>query len=166
MFGIKIESSIPGKRKANHNEYNGLHKVHDVKFTYYGVIVTENEIAHNIVGAALEVHRQLGPGLLESVYQECLAVKLEQHGLLVEKEKCQPVVFENILLDYGYRIDLLVENKVVVEIKSVTALQDLHLSQILTYMKLGEYKLGLLINFNVLLLKQGIKRVINGSLND
>lgn len=127
--------------------------------------MTENEIAHKIVGVALEVHRQLGPGLLEGVYRECLALKLRQHGLEVETEKCLPVVFENIRLEHGYRIDLLVDKKVVVEIKSVAALQDLHLSQILKYMKLGEYKLGLLINFNVVLLKQGIKRVINGQLN-
>ena len=126
--------------------------------------MTENEIAYQIIGAALEVHKALGPGLLESAYQECLLYKLRQLDFKVEKEKPMPLVFEEVKLECGYRIDLLVENKVVIEIKSVEALNDVHLAQILTYMKLGNYKLGLLINFNVVLLKQGIKRVINGKL--
>lgn len=126
--------------------------------------MTENEIAYQIIGAALEVHRALGPGLLESAYQECLLYKLRQLDFKVEKEKPMPLVFEEVKLECGYRIDLLVENKVVIEIKSVEALNDVHLAQTLTYMKLGSYKLGLLINFNVVLLKQGIKRVINGKL--
>ena len=126
--------------------------------------MTENEIATKIIGCAIEVHKALGPGLLESAYQECLLYKLKQSGLLVEKEKAMPLVFEEVKLDCGYRIDLLVENKVVIELKSVEALNDVHLAQTLTYMKLGNYKLGLLINFNVSLLKKGIKRVINGTL--
>lgn len=126
--------------------------------------MTENEIAHKIVGLAIEVHKALGPGLLESAYQECLAYKLQQKGLFIEKEKPMPLVFEQVKLECGYRIDILVENKVVIELKSVEALNDVHLAQTLTYMKLGKYKLGLLINFNVSLLKQGIKRVINGTL--
>jgi len=126
--------------------------------------MTENEIAHKIVGLALEVHKALGPGLLESAYKECLAYKLQQDGLFIEKEKPMPLIFEEVKLECGYRIDILVENKVVIELKSVDALNDVHLAQILTYMKLGNYKLGLLINFNVALLKQGIKRVINGTL--
>jgi GxxExxY protein len=126
--------------------------------------MTENEIAYQIIGAALEVHKALGPGLLESAYQECLLYKLRQLDFKVEKEKPMPLVFEEVKLECGYRIDLLVENKVVIEIKSVEALNDVHLAQTLTYMKLGKYKLGLLINFNVVLLKQGIKRVINGKL--
>lgn len=126
--------------------------------------MTENDIAYQVIGAALEVHKSLGPGLLESAYQECLAFKLEQLGFIVKKEKPMPLVFEEVKLDCGYRIDLLVENKVVVEIKSVDTLNDIHMAQILTYLKLGNYKLGLLINFNVVLLKQGIKRVINGEL--
>ncbi|TFH40003.1 MAG: GxxExxY protein [ANME-2 cluster archaeon] len=128
--------------------------------------MTENEIAHKIIGAALNVHRQLGPGLLESAYLECLVFKLTQSGLYVEKEKSMPLVFENVRMDHGYRIDILVENKVVVEIKSINALDDVHLAQILTYLRLGKYKLGLLINFNVKLLKQGIKRIINGQLTE
>ena len=122
----------------------------------------ETEITEKIIGCAIEVHKALGPGLLESAYQECLYYKLVQSGLFVEKEKPMPLVFEEVKLECGYRIDLLVENKVVIEIKSVEALNDIHLAQTLTYMKLGDYKLGLLINFNVTLLKNGIKRVANG----
>jgi GxxExxY protein len=126
--------------------------------------MNENEIANRIVGLALEVHKALGPGLLESAYKECLAYKIRQAGLVMEKEKPMPLVFEEVNLECGYRIDILVEQKVVIEIKSVEALNDVHLAQTLTYMKLGNYKLGLLINFNVSLLKNGIKRVINGTL--
>jgi GxxExxY protein len=124
--------------------------------------MTENEIANKIIGAGIEVHRALGPGLLESAYQECLFYKISKSGLLVEKKKSMPVVFEEVKLNCGYRIDLLVENKVVIEIKSVEALHDVHLAQTLTYMKLGNYKLGLLMNFNVVMLKNGIKRIANG----
>lgn len=126
--------------------------------------MTENEIATKVIGAAIEVHTGLGPGLLESAYQECLYYKIGKSGLRASKEKPMPLVFEAVKLECGYRIDLLVENKLVVEVKSVEALSDVHLAQTLTYMKLGDYKLGLLINFNVSLLKNGIKRVINGSL--
>ncbi len=106
----------------------------------------------------------LGPGLLESAYKACLFYKLIQTGLFVEQEKPMPLIFETVKLDCGYRIDLLVENKVVIEIKSCEALNDVHLAQTLTYLKLGNYKLGLLINFNVLKVKDGLRRVINGSL--
>ncbi|MGM0477980.1 MAG: GxxExxY protein [Bacteroidota bacterium] len=124
--------------------------------------MTENQLAKRIIGCALEVHKALGPGLLESAYQECLYYKLKQENLIVEKEKPMPLVFEEVQLNCGYRIDLLVDNKVVIELKSVDSLNDVHLAQTLTYMKLGDYKLGLLINFNVNLLKLGIKRVVNG----
>ena len=127
---------------------------------------SENEIANQIIGCAIEVHKSLGPGLLESAYKECLFYKLRQEGLLVEKEKPMPLVFEEVKLECGYRIDLLVERKVVIELKSVESLTDVYLAQTLTYMKLGNYKLGLLINFNVALLKHGIRRVINGNLNE
>ena len=126
--------------------------------------MTENEIATKIIGIAIDVHKTLGPGLLESAYQECLFYKLNQSGLNVVKEKSMPLVYEEVKLDCGYRIDILVENKVVIELKSVEHLNDVHMAQTLTYMKLGNYKLGLLINFNVSLLKHGIKRIINGSL--
>ncbi len=123
--------------------------------------MTENEIATQILGCALDVHKVLGPGLLESAYQECLYYKLYKEGLHIEKEKPMPLVFEEVKLECGYRIDLLVENKVVIEIKSVEALNDVHLAQTLTYLKLGNYKLGLLLNFNVALLKRGMRRVVN-----
>jgi len=126
--------------------------------------LTENEIAKKTIGLAIEVHKALGPGLLESAYKECMYYKIGNSGILVEKEKAIPLVFEEVKLDCGYRLDLLVEKKFVIEIKSVEALNDIHLAQTLTYLKLGNYKLGLLINFNVVLLKNGIKRVINGAL--
>lgn len=124
----------------------------------------ENELSNKVIGLAIEVHKALGPGLLESAYKECLFYKIQKEGLIVEKEKAMPLIFEDVRLECGYRMDLLVENKLVIEIKSVDALNDVHLAQTLTYMKLGNFKLGLLINFNVILLKYGLKRVINGSL--
>lgn len=126
--------------------------------------LSENSLAAKAIGAAIEVHSALGPGLLESCYKECLYYKLGQAGLFVEKEKALPLVFESVKLECGYRIDLLIEGKLLIEIKSVEALNDIHLAQTLTYLKLGNYKLGLLINFNVLKLKDGLKRVINGTL--
>lgn len=124
--------------------------------------MTENQLATITIGEAIEVHRVLGPGLLENVYQECLYYKLKETGLYVEKEKVMPIVFEDVKLECGYRLDLLIENKLVLELKSVESLNNIHLAQTLTYLKLGDYKLGLLINFNVSLLKNGIKRVVNG----
>lgn len=124
--------------------------------------MTENEIANKVIGIAIDVHKALGPGLLESAYKECLHYKIVESGLFVEKEKPMPLIFEEVKLDCEYRIDLLVERKLVIELKSVDALNDIHLAQTLTYLKLGDYKLGLLINFNVLLLKSGLKRVVNG----
>ncbi|HMT75490.1 MAG TPA: GxxExxY protein [Chitinophagaceae bacterium] len=124
--------------------------------------MTENELSTIVIGLAIDVHNVLGPGLLESAYKECLYYKLIKTGLFAEKEKPMPLVFEEVKLECGYRIDLLVNNKLVIEIKSVEALNDIHLAQTLTYMKLGNYKLGLLLNFNVVRLKDGIKRVVNG----
>lgn len=123
--------------------------------------MTENEISTKIIGLAIEVHKVLGPGLLESAYKESLFYMINKHGLTVEKEKALPLIFEEVKLDCGYRIDLLVENKLVIEIKSVDSLNDIHLAQTLTYLKLGNYKLGLLINFNEVLLKSGIRRIVN-----
>lgn len=120
----------------------------------------ENELSKTIIGCAIEVHRQLGPGLLESAYQECLYYELKSNGLSVQKEKPMPIVYKEVKLDHGYRIDILVENKVVIEIKTVEALNDIHTAQILTYLKLGNYKLGLLLNFHTDVLKNGIKRVV------
>lgn len=123
--------------------------------------MTENEIASIVIGCGIDVHKALGPGLLENSYQQCLYYKLKKEGLKVEMEKPMPLVFEEVKLDCGYRIDLLVEDKVVIELKSVEKLTDVHLAQTLTYMKLGGYKLGLLINFKVVLLKHGIRRVVD-----
>ena len=113
---------------------------------------------------AIEVHRVLGPGLLESAYEECLLYKIGKAGLFVEHQKPMPLVFEEVHLECGYRIDILVEHRLVLEIKSVDAIHPIFLAQTLTYMRLGGYKLGLLINFYVELLRDGIKRVINGTL--
>ena len=121
----------------------------------------ENEISKQIIGCAIEVHKQLGPGLLESAYQECLLYELKQTGLNVRKEKPMPIVYKEVRLDHGYRIDLLIEEKVVIEFKTVEAFTDVHTAQVLTYLKLGDYKLGLLLNFHVTMLRNGIKRIIN-----
>ena len=123
--------------------------------------MTENEISNKILGCAIEVHKQLGPGLLESAYQECLFFELKEQGLKVRKEVPMPITYKDVKLDHGYRIDLLVEEKVVIEIKTVELLNDVHTAQVLTYLKLGGYKHGLLLNFHVSILKNGIKRIIN-----
>jgi GxxExxY protein len=119
-----------------------------------------DQITHRILGSAYAVHTALGPGLLEHAYKECLYYKILKDGLFVEKEKSMPLIFEEVKLDCGYRIDLLVENAVVIELKSVETLNDVHFSQVLTYMRLGKYKIGYLINFNVSSLKNGIKRFV------
>ena len=119
-----------------------------------------NEITQNIIGCAIEVHKSLGPGLLESAYEECLAFELGKKGLLYRRQQPTPVVYKNIKLDCGYRIDLLVENSVVVELKVVDEFCPVHEAQILTYMKFSNMRFGLLINFNVTALKNGIRRFI------
>ena len=129
--------------------------------TYLYTNMNENELSNIILKNAIEVHKTLGPGLLESAYKECLYYKLLKDGLFVEKEKPIPLIYEEVKLECGYRLDLLVNNKVIIEIKSVEALNNVHLAQTLTYLKLGNYKLGLLINFNVYSIKEGIKRVVN-----
>jgi len=121
----------------------------------------EDRLSKIIIGCAINVHKSLGPGLLESAYQECLYYELSKNGLLVSKEKPLPLIYEDVKLECGYRIDLMVEDKLIIEIKFVESLNDIHLAQVLTYLKLSGCKLGLLINFNVLLLKNGIKRVVN-----
>ena len=122
--------------------------------------MNENEISKIILDCAFKVHTALGPGLLESAYRECLAYELDKLGLKVAKEKPMPLVYEEVKLDCGYRIDLLVENKVVIELKVVEAFNDVHIAQTLTYMKLAGCKLGLLLNFYTKSLKDGIKRLI------
>jgi len=119
-------------------------------------------LTETIIGCALKVHSALGPGLLESAYKECLYFELRKSGLDVEKEKALPLIYEEVKLECGYRIDLVVEREIVVEIKSIDVLADIHLAQVLTYLKLSKNRLGLLMNFNVLRLKDGIKRVVNG----
>ena len=127
-------------------------------------MITEDEISKIVFEAALKVHKTLGPGLLESAYEECLYYELKKYDLVVEKQKPLPLIYEEVKLDIGYRIDIIIENKFIVEIKSVETLNEVHLAQLLTYLKLSDCKLGLLINFNVKLLKEGVRRVINGKL--
>jgi GxxExxY protein len=117
-----------------------------------------NIITEKVIGCAIEVHRALGPGLLESAYEECLSFEMQKAGLFIERQKPVPVVYKDIKLDCGYRIDILVENAIVVELKTVDAFNPVHEAQILTYMKFSNKSTGLLINFNVTLLKNGIKR--------
>ena len=123
--------------------------------------MNENEISKVIFDCALKIHKNLGPGLLESAYEECLFYELKKYGLNIEKQKALPLVFEEVKLEIGYRIDMIVENKVIIEVKSVEALNDVHLAQVLTYLKLSDCKLGMLINFNVAFIKNGIRRVAN-----
>ncbi len=117
-------------------------------------------ITREIIGSAIEVHKQLGPGLLESAYEECLVYELQQKGYKIERQKPIPIIYKEIKLDYGYRIDILVENKVLLELKSIDAIAPVHEAQILTYMKFSNIKIGLLINFNVTVLKNGLKRYV------
>jgi len=113
-----------------------------------------------ILDCSFKIHSTLGPGLLESSYEECLYYELLQEGLLVEKQKPLPLIYKEVKMNIGYRVDLLVENKIIIEVKSIDAFADIHLAQILTYMKLSKCKLGLLVNFNVPHLRDSIKRVI------
>ena len=122
----------------------------------------ENEITEKIIKAAMKVHTVLGPGLLESAYHECLFYELQKAGLKVEKEKALPIIYDGVKLDCGYRLDLFVEDQVIVELKSIESFKDIHLAQTLSYLKLADRRFGLMINFNVEKLKYGIKRVING----
>ena len=121
----------------------------------------QSELTGQIIECAIKIHRALGPGLLESAYEECLNYELSKAGLVTERQKPLALVYEEVKLEIGYRVDLLVEKKVIIEIKAVEALNDVHLAQILTYLKLSGCKVGLIINFNVALLKDGIRRVIN-----
>ncbi len=119
-----------------------------------------NKLSEKIIGSAIEVHRTLGPGLLESTYRKCLVYELKAKKLTIEEEKTLPVVYKDIQLESAYRIDIVVNQSIIVELKHVETLLDVHKAQVLTYLKLGAYPLGLLINFNVKLLKNGIKRFV------
>jgi len=124
--------------------------------------MNENDIAKVIVDKAIKVHKNLGPGLFESVYQGALAYELQKSGLTIEREKDIPVLYDDIIFDKGFRADIVVNEKVIIELKSIKKLEDVHFKQLLTYLKLSNLKLGILINFNEVLLKNGIKRIING----
>lgn len=123
-----------------------------------------NELSGKVIGACIEIHRELGPGLLESAYEECLAYELSKAGLCFDRQRPLPVRYKEVRLDCGYRLDFVVEDLLIVELKAVTELHPIHEAQLLTYLKLDKKSLGLLINFNVPLLKQGVKRVACGDL--
>ena len=123
--------------------------------------MSENEITEQVIGLAIQIHRALGPGLLESAYEACLYYKVLKAGLYAERQKPVPLIYEEVKLDCGYRADLVVERKVIIEIKAVEALNEIHLMQTLTHIKLLDLRLGLLINFNIPKLVDGIKRVAN-----
>lgn len=127
---------------------------------YQDIPESLNLLSQEIIGLSIKVHKALGPGLLESSYKECLFHEIIKAGYWAEKEKPLPLVYETVKLDLGYRIDILVENKLVIEIKAIDTLADIHTAQVLTYLKLSGNRLGLLINFNVTLLKNGIKRLV------
>ena len=119
-----------------------------------------DDLSNRVIGCAIEVHRQLGPGLLESAYEQCLAHELSRNNIAFQLQLAQPVQYREVLLDCGYRIDVLVENQLIIELKSVEKLLGIHEAQLLTYMKLAEIRVGLLMNFNVTKLKEGIKRIV------
>lgn len=119
-----------------------------------------DELSNKVIGCAIEVHRELGPGLLESAYEQCLAHELRLHGIPCELQKALPVKYKEVLIDCGYRLDVLVDGKLIVELKAVSEIEPIHEAQILTYLKLAKVKTGLLINFNVPRLRDGIKRFV------
>ena len=123
--------------------------------------MNENEISNKIIGASIELHKILGPGLLESTYENALAFELRILGFDVKQQVPMPFLYKEIKLDVGYRLDLLINNCVIIEVKSVETLAPVHFAQVLTYLKLSDLKLGILINFNVPILKEGIKRIVN-----
>ncbi len=123
--------------------------------------MTENEIAREIVDAAYKIHTTLGPGLLESVYETLLSAELERRGLSVRRQQAIPVIYEDVKLEVGFRADLVVDGKVIVEIKSIEEVHPVHKKQLLTYLKIADKRLGLLINFDVVLIKNGITRIVN-----
>ncbi len=127
--------------------------------------MNENELAKIVFDCGLKVHRALGPGLLESAYEKCLYFELWELGIKIEAQKTLPLKYNNFTIDSGYRVDLLLDEKLIIEIKAVESLSNLHKAQVLTYLKMSGCKLGLLINFNTLLFKDGIKRIINGTLD-
>jgi GxxExxY protein len=128
----------------------------------YDMTIEENRLSRLILNAAYHVHKSLGPGLLESAYEECLSYTLAKEGLHIRRQQGLPLVFEEVKMELGYRTDIIVENKVIIEVKSVDSITDVHKAQVLTYLRLSGCKLGLLINFNTAQLKEGIKRLVHG----
>jgi len=124
--------------------------------------MTENELAQIVYSKGLQVHKELGPGLLESVYEECLEYELKQAGLKIDRQRKIPVYYKNVVMESGFRADLIVNDKLLLELKSVKNIESIHLAQTITYLKMADLKLGLLINFNVTLYKNGVHRVANG----
>jgi GxxExxY protein len=124
--------------------------------------VGDNEVGELVLGCALKVHKALGPGLLESAYETCLAHEIGKAGLEYERQRALPVVYDGLRIDAGYRIDLLVARRVVIEVKSVDKIVEVHRAQLLSYLKLGGFRVGYLLNFNVALLKSGVVRLVNG----
>ena len=162
-FAKKTQRTSNYKQNKNSGKFVPLYaetSVIELRKYKTAMSIAINELSSIVIGCAIEVHKHLGPGLLESAYQECLLFELKNRGLKVEKEKSLPIIYKDIKLDHGYRMDLLVNDKVVIELKTVEAFNEVHFAQILTYLKLGNYKLGLLINFHTTLLKHGIKRFI------
>ena len=125
------------------------------------LVMTQNELTHKIIGAAIEVHKVLGPGLLETTYERCLMHELTLRSIKAERQKVQSINYKGIELDEGYRLDLLVDNQIILELKVVNSITDVHIAQLLTYLKLSNLKVGYLFNFNVVTLKTGIRRVVN-----
>lgn len=123
--------------------------------------MNENELSRVVIGCAMKVHSALGPGLLESAYEACLEYELVRNGLLVERQKPLPLIYQTVKLECGYRVDLLVERKLIVEVKAVEALAEIHFAQVLTYLRLSDLRLALMLNFNVVHMKDGIRRVVN-----
>lgn len=123
--------------------------------------MTDHELTQTVIGCAMRVHTALGPGLLESAYKECLYFELQSAGLFAEKEKPMPLIYSEVKLDCGYRVDIMVERRLILEIKAVEAINDVHLAQVLTYLKLADLRLGLILNFHVLHFRDGIRRVVN-----
>ena len=139
---------------------NCIHRK-DAKDAKKKMKIDENKLSNEIIGAAIEVHRHLGPGLLESAYEECLCRELSIRQIAFERQKALPVFYKGIKLDCGYRLDIVVKNLVIIELKAVNKIIPIHDAQLLSYLKLSKLKLGLLINFNVTLLKNGLKRIVN-----
>jgi GxxExxY protein len=151
LCGFSVSLCVTINYTENHREATENHRVK--------LLVMElNRVTEKITGCAIEVHKHLGPGLLESAYEECLVFELLHAGLKAEQQKPVPVVYKEIHLDCGYRIDILVENTVIIELKTIELFSPVHVAQLLTYMKFAQKSLGLLINFNVTILKNGIKR--------